>query len=108
MKRSEVIFSLAIVHFTASALLFLLAIGDSSARWDAGTGPSIGSKLINGAAAVTMFPVVTAAFALPGTLLPGLVGWLPFVVNSVLWAFIAYYSAQYLRRRSAARRERGV
>jgi len=108
MKRKEVILSLAIVHFTASALLFFLAVRDSSARWDAATGPSISGKLLNGAAAVMMFPVVTAAFAVPGALFNGLAGWLPFVANSVLWGFVVYYGAQYLRRRNATRRERGV
>ena len=96
MKRTGVIVGLAIVHFTASGVVFFLAMGNSSARWDAAVGPTIGSKVLDGAAAVMMFPIVTAAFALPGSLFAGLAGWLPFVVNSVLWAHIAYHGAQYL------------
>jgi hypothetical protein len=108
MKRLEVIGGIAVTHFTVSALLFLLMLGDSSQRWDAGVAPSIASKILRGAATIAMFPVVTASFALPGTLFDGLVGWLPFVANSVLWAFAAYYGVQYLRRRRAGHLKRGV
>jgi hypothetical protein len=108
MKRLGVILSLAIAHFSATALLFFLVVGDASRRWDVGRPPSIGSRILQGAINVVTFPIVTAASAVPGPMFEGLAGWLPFIANSVLWAFVAYYAVQHARRRNATHRERGV
>lgn len=75
------------------------------ARFDTRATASLGERLLRVAVSVLHFPVVTLALAvLPARALPRLWGYVPFVLNSVVWGLAVTTAAARLRRRAVEMR----
>jgi hypothetical protein len=70
------------------------------ARFDSGADPSSSERFLEGLSAVLNFPVFAAAIRLEPAAqwFPGLLGYVPLFVNSVLWAVALLYIAKKIRR----------
>lgn len=101
MKRALIVFVLAIVHFVLSFSFFLLSFGGGMSRFDAAGETSIGERIIDALAYVLLFPLVQLAVRIGGGWLNGFFGYVPFILNSLLWAALLYYLINFfvLRRR---------
>lgn len=71
------------------------------ARFDSGGDPSSSERFLEGLSAVLNFPVFAAVLRLKHVAkwLPGLWGYLPIFVNSVLWAVALLYIVKKVRLR---------
>ena len=84
----------------------MTVFGMGMARFDTGAGASLGEHVIRAVVEVLNLPVVTAALAVtPVRALPGLWGYLPFALNSLVWglALTAAISRWQSARRTLAR-----
>lgn len=92
-----------VVHSLASVWFFGMAFGQSMARFDTGGKPTFGERAIDVLSDVLLSPLFTLATrsrAL-GAALPGLLGYVPLLANSVLWAFLAWWLLALGRRLTA-------
>ena len=79
---------IAIAHFAVSLTLFFEQFGMGMARFDTGAEASIGERVLGVVVSVLHSPVVTVGLAvIPARALPGLWGYVPFMLNSLLWGF---------------------
>src|SRR5262245_20456235 len=87
--RDRPVFLLAFaIHFGLSVLTFVLSFGSTMARFDTGAEPSGSDRFVSGLSAVFAFLVVRLLSGIDSAFLPGVLGWLPFIANSVLWAIV--------------------
>ena len=108
LLKGEKIGLLALGHFALSVASVFLALGAGWRRFDTGEAATLVDRAIDGLSAVCMFPLVTAAYALPGRHFDGLLGWLPFVANSAMWGVALYAAARALSRRRPSALAKGV
>lgn len=99
MKRALIVFVLAIVHFVLSFSFFLLSFGGGMSRFDAAGETSIGERIIDALAYVLLFPLVQLAVRIGGGWLNGFFGYVPFILNSLLWAMAFYFIIRFFARR---------
>ncbi len=91
---------LAAVHLALSFGFLLASVGAAMRRLDTGVGPSPAERLLDGVAAVLLFPLVSGLNAvLPGRWFSGLSGYVPFAANSLLWGVGIYFGLRWLGRR---------
>jgi len=89
MRRATVVVSFALLHATVSFGVFLAAFGAASARLDSGRAASAGEQLLGAAVQVLHFPLVWLATEYaPARWLPGLWGYVPLLLNGLLWAVV--------------------
>ena len=79
------------VHASLSVWLFAIALTQESS--DSGLPATFGEKTIELVSDILLSPVFKLAIGsgLLGNLFPGLLGYLPILANSVLWAFLAWW-----------------
>jgi hypothetical protein len=85
-----------------TGLLFLFAFSNSMQRFDTGEPATPLESAIDAAGDLFAFPIVTAARLLPPQSFPGLWGWLPFILNGLLWGSLVVLVLEYRQRRGAA------
>jgi hypothetical protein len=75
------------------------------ARFDTGEPASALEQVLEALAATLMFPVVTAVLKVDrlADWFPGRTGYLPFILNSCLWALCLVHLAGWVRRIRGAR-----
>ena len=80
--------SFVVVHATLSVGVFLMCFSQSMARLDTGESAKVFEHLACGVAAVLLSPIGTliVRWKFASTLFPGLLGYLPVLANSLLWA----------------------
>ncbi len=88
MSRRSVILLLATLHLVATVALTLATINLRMDRFDTGAPPMRTERTIEACGQVLRFPIVMAAFA-SKLRFPGLTGYLPFILNSLLWGVAA-------------------
>jgi hypothetical protein len=72
-------------------------------RFDTGAAPTFVDHLLKVTSQVFSFPLVWAERLLPRELFPGLLGWVPFILNGLLWAsFIVLFWRRHRRTKDAA------
>jgi hypothetical protein len=81
---------------TAGALL-LLKFSRGMQRFDSGAEPTLVDHVVDAIGQLFTFPLVWTAQLLPRQLFPGLVGWVPFILNGLLWASL--FTLFWQRRR---------
>ena len=88
MRRALVVAGITVAHFVLSVGLFLTEFGMGMARFDTGAEASIGERVFGVVVSVLHSPVVTVGLAvIPARALPRLWGYVPFMLNSLLWGF---------------------
>ena len=91
MKPKPIIL-IAVAHFIVSRTLFIWAFGREMARFDTGQPPSGLDRVAGGGLSrVLDFPILPLINHLSSNWLPGLLGYLPFMVNSLIWGVIAWF-----------------
>lgn len=98
MKRSAVVLGLAVLHFCLMLSAFVVSFGLVLARFDSGAPPAAGEWLLNAAIGVLSFPVVYLALQHSPAWLEGPVEYLPFALNSLLWAGALYLACRLVVR----------
>ena len=86
--RLRILFILAAIHFGLTIGTSLRAFGMSMDRFDTGHPKTLAETTLENVAAVLRSPMEQwlEGSDLPQLLLPGLLGYLPFLLNSLLWA----------------------
>ena len=92
------ILTLGLIQTAVAFVLFLLAFASVMHRFDTGEAATPIDDLIGAAAQLFAFPVVTLARLLP-VRFPGLLGWVPFILNGLLWSSLVVLVLEYRRRR---------
>jgi hypothetical protein len=110
MRRPFYILGIAVIHFILNRAIFFMLFATGMDRFDAG-GPTTQSELVLEAAnSILQFPLVTLVYGLPRPLpswFYGPVEYVPFILNSLLWAAGLYLLATALRKAARNRsRER--
>lgn len=90
MKPKPIIF-IALGHFIVSRTLFVWVFGREMAQFDTGQPPNALDRLAGGISTVLDLPVALLLTHVPPTWLPGLVGYIPFVANSLVWGLLAWF-----------------
>jgi len=83
-------------------VLFFLTFASTMHRFDTGEAATPIEQTVDVVAQLFAFPIVTATRLLPPRSFPGLWGWVPFVLNGLLWSALAVLVLEYRRRRTAA------
>ena len=89
--RPKPIILIAIAHFIVSRVLFIWSFGLGMARFDTGQPASARERTAEGASNVLDFPIRLIVDQLPPDLMPGLIGYIPFVVNSLIWGLVIWF-----------------
>jgi hypothetical protein len=98
-RNAVVIVIITICHAALSVLALLLSFGMGMSRFDSDVGPSIAEHILDAILVVLYSPVQTVLLAsAPGTWFPGLWGYLPTVVNSLVWAVAIVWGVRWWRR----------
>jgi len=94
-----------IAHSCLSVGLSLAAFTDGMDRFDSGLPPTFLEKVVETLSDVFLSPLFKLSIKsrLLGELFPGRLGYLLFVANSVLWAFLVWWLLAFLARSFAAR-----
>ena len=98
MKRILIILALAVVHFALSFAFFLLSFAGGMSRFDGAHESSILDRVVDGIAYVLLFPLVQFAVRAGGGWMTGALGYVPFVLNSLLWSTSIYFFINFLAR----------
>jgi hypothetical protein len=100
MPSKSFFFAFAIVHAVTSAALFLWAFSLGMAHLDSGLPTSDFERLVSSASTVLLSPVFTVATRSNriAVFFPGLLGWLPLIANSALWAVVSWWCVVALSR----------
>ena len=82
-----------LVHSAVSVFLLLRSFSLGMARFDSGASPTAMESLVEHLSDILLSPVFTLTVRshAASVLFPGLLGWLPVVANSILWAFGAWW-----------------
>jgi hypothetical protein len=97
--------SFVVAHAATSIGLFMLDFSRGMSRFDSGLPPSWVDSLLSRLSNVFLSPLflLVARSWIGNTVFSGILGYLPLLANSVLWALGAWWLLQ-LARRLAARR----
>ena len=79
------------VHLAVTVFCLVRSFGLSMSRFDSGQPATRSEKLLTFASETLSFPLGHLAKGIDPEFLPGLVGWLPFIANSALWALVAVF-----------------
>src|SRR4051794_26464706 len=85
MSHRTGILILAVLHLVVTDALTVAAFSLTMERFDTGESPTLTERVIEVSGRVLRFPVVSCALSI-GLRLPGPTGYLPFILNSLLWA----------------------
>lgn len=97
----------ASVHAALSLGAFLIGFGHTMARFETGAPPTLSERVIDAAILILFFPVVHLARQAPHGWFSGLWGYVPFLLNSAVWAVLVVYAWQAFRDREACPPARG-
>jgi hypothetical protein len=98
-RIARLIVVLAMIQTAVSFVLSLLTFASAMHRFDNGGEPTPVEQLFSAAAQLFAFPILTLARSLE-LRFPGLWGWVPFILNGLVWSSVAVLVLIYRRRRS--------
>ena len=99
MKKILIVLALAAFHFALSFAFFQLSFAGAMGRFDAARESSILERVVDGIAYLLLFPLVQLAVRAGGGWMTGALGYVPFILNSLLWATMIYFGINFLARR---------
>jgi hypothetical protein len=82
-----------LVHSAVSVWLLFITFTAGMARFYSGASPTVKERLLEHASTVLLSPIFTLVTRshITATLLSGLLGYLPILANSALWAVVAWW-----------------
>jgi hypothetical protein len=86
MKKWEIIVSATVVHLAASLYLFLVSFGIGMHHMDTGVHLRFGEKAVCLLSDILFLPI----FVLKPHWFPGLWGYIPFILNSLVWGIATW------------------
>jgi hypothetical protein len=92
-----------VVHFLVSVRLSSMAFVQGMARFETGAEPTFVERAVDLLSKILNPLLPLAVKSKLGALLPGILGHLPGLASSVLWAFVVWWLVARHRLRSAAR-----
>jgi hypothetical protein len=95
---------IAAVHFAVTTLTVFAASAAGYRRFDTGALPTASEQLTDGIATILMFPMYPVCERI-GIARVAFLGWLPEVLNSLLWAVCLYLLLKLCIGRPARRGE---
>jgi len=98
MRRTVLFVLVTALHFAATIGLLLFVFGAGMSRFDAGGEPGWLEAACGHLLSVLAFPVLTILDNWTSLRFPGWWGYVPFVVNSALWAAALMSLPQSVRR----------
>jgi hypothetical protein len=98
-KKVQLVIRLAMIHFVVSFGLFLHTFGETMKRFDNGEPAGFLEQQANILSEILFFPLVHLARLAPISWFQGFSGYIPFIINSILWATILYQGYQWIKRR---------
>lgn len=101
LKRALTIALLALAHLAASAIGTMAKLHVAIQIFETGLPPSFTELLLDRTLKLLYFPLVSVARLAPSGTFPGLVGWLPFALNSLLWGCAIVWAGQWWRQSQA-------
>ncbi len=106
MKKLMLVLAFAACHFVASMAAFFLSVAAGMNRFDTGAAASSSEFFLATASAVLQFPVFPFVLSVFPKAVPFPLEYVPFLLNSLLWAAYLYLLAAWWlkRRRESGRR----
>jgi hypothetical protein len=91
-RKWIVITAISIVHLVSSVVLVLMSFGVSMTRFETGIPATQGDRLIELGANILNFPLVSLVLLpnFPLRFINGVLGWLIYIANSLLWGIGIY------------------
>lgn len=95
------IIGIASLHFVLNIIVFGIAFGNTMARFDSGLPPSPTEQIIDLGSEILNFPLVTLASStnFASNFLGGFMGWLAFILNSLLWGTGIYMLGGFVSKK---------
>jgi hypothetical protein len=95
------IIGIALLHFVLSIILLGISLGSAMTRFDNGLTPSLTEQIVDLGAEILNFPLVTLASStlfsnFASKFFGGFMGWLIFILNSLLWGTGIYMLGIFL------------
>jgi len=95
------IIGIALLHFVLSIILLGVSFGNVMARFDEGLPPSPTEQIIDLGSEILNFPLVSLASStffsnFTSNFFGGFMGWLAFILNSLLWGTGSYLLGVFL------------
>ena len=97
MSRRTLVFAIACLHFITAWLLLLAMNGIGGLAFNRGVPAGVDYKIVAILCHVLLFPGVWPLGMMLGSSFGGLLGYLPFVANSVFWGWVV--SGQFALKR---------
>jgi hypothetical protein len=93
-------------HFLLLSFAFLYSFGLAMGRFESGSPAGAMEIVLDALASLLAFPFVTLMMKFDASYFPGLLGWLPFLANSALWAGTAIVVRRRFRSNLVAQQNR--
>ena len=87
---------LTVLHFFTCIFLLITVFGNSMGRLDKGGEPAFHERMLDIILSALLFPVEFILERLPSSAFPGLWGYIPFFLNSLLWGLGLYHLLVYM------------
>jgi len=104
MKRQLPIILITIGHATLTCLLFLQSFRMGMSRFDSGATAMSGERLLSGVVEIMMWPLITPIMHWQPKwfyrVFPGLLGYIPLLLNSLIWAFVIVWLWRRIQRKT--------
>ena len=101
MKKFKILISLTLIHATISVILFLKSFTYGMNSFETGEFPSVSGKILELISTIFLCPLFypLSKWGGKGThnIFPGLLGYIPLIINSIIWAIIIYWIMKKLR-----------
>ncbi|MFC1498342.1 hypothetical protein ACFLS1_07735 [Verrucomicrobiota bacterium] len=88
INRNRIIIGtgIAVLHFFITGAIMLVNFSMGMSRFDSGESISILEHVLDIICKILIFPIVTLFLHINAKVLPAPLGWIPFILNSLLWA----------------------
>jgi hypothetical protein len=99
-RKTKFLLVFTVIHALASVYTFVHSFALGLARLDTGAEAGVAETVLSQISQVLFLPLATPIMELEGldSFLPGLLGWLPVLANSLLWSFVAWWLYSTIRR----------
>jgi hypothetical protein len=106
LRPALIVGGITLGHAVLSFVLFMASVGATMGRLDTGEAATAGERIFGTVAEILLWPLFAPLADWGGrsvdAIFPGVLGYLPLLLNSLLWALAIVIAWRWLRRRRAA------
>jgi hypothetical protein len=106
LRTVFVVGGLTLGHAALSFVLFMASLGSAMSRFDTGAAATAGERVLETVAEILLWPIFAPLAHWGGrnvdALFPGVLGYVPLLLNSLLWALAIALLWRRMRRVRAA------